>query len=283
MNLDDNSDNDAEINSDGGFDDDFDDEVDPFDPLVADRFRLLDNVDPQDFAKPGPAPAGNDGRWEAGPSRLRYLVGAAAAATAIVGLSALVLAGTGGDQDLEATTGGDVQLESNTTSGSGSGSGAADEGADGNASLQVEVPATPPTAGTSESAPTTAVTAPAETTAIDPSDRSSVLKHPTPDKMVIVRGQVTEVFTDCRSRLILNAAGEVETVGPISCDGGSHIVVNGTKIQTSSGFVAAEDAYDKHPAGLLPGRSVTVTAIPAGATGGRLTLDCVQCGVALGG
>ena len=96
---------------------------------------------------------------------------------------------------------------------------------------------------------------------------------------VTIRGVVTEVFTDCQSRLVLNDDGEVVRVGPVSCDGGSHIVVDGIRIQTSSGFVPAEMYFDRHPRDLLPGTQVRVVAV-------RLSyghsLDCDRCGVSIG-
>ena len=308
----------------------FDEEVDPYDPIVADRFRLLDRVDPGEFDRPGRQPDHRPGTEETGPSRVRYLL-AGAAVAAVVGLSALALARTGADRELETSAGGDVQVETGSTAEPS----VAGDDRQGNGSLRVEVPddrgdaggedrsttdrstadlpadtetevatddrtsgsavttesteasartttAAPAKTTTTGEGPTTTTKAPPQTTTVDLSDKSSLLKPPTGEKTVIVRGQVSEVFTDCRSRLILNAAGEVESVGPVSCDGGSHIVVEGTRIHTSSGFVAADDAYDKHIPTLRPGQTVTVTAIPTGATGGRLTLDCVLCGITLG-
>ena len=311
----------------------FDEEVDPYDPIVADRFRLLDRVDPGDFGGPGRQPDRVPGGGETGPSRVRYLL-AGAAVAAVVGLSALALARTGADRELEASAGGDAQLET----GSAAEPSVPGDDRQDNGSLRVEVPddvgdaggedrsitdrstadppseteveiatddrasasavptestasteaptqtttAAPAKTTTTGGGPTTTTKAPPPTTTVDLPDKSSLAKPPTGEKTVIVRGQVTEVFTDCRSRLILDAAGEVESVGPVSCDGGSYIVVDGTRIHTSSGFVAADDAYDKHIPTLRPGQTVTVTAIPTGATGGRLTLDCVLCGIVLG-
>ena len=313
----------------------FDEEVDPYDPIVADRFRLLDRVDPGEFGGPGRPPGRVPSGGETGPSRVRYLL-AGATVAAVVGLSAVALARAGTDGELEASADGDVQIESESTTEPP----VAGDDREDNGSLRVEVPddgvddggedrstadrstedrpsdtetetETETEVATADRAPGSAVTtvsteappqtttaapakttiggaatsttkAPPQTTTVDLSDKSSLLKPPTGEKTVIVRGQVNEVFTDCRSRLILNAAGEVESVGPVSCDGGSYIVVEGTKIHTSSGFVAADDAYDKHIPTLRPGQTVTVTAIPTGATGGRLTLDCVSCGITLG-
>ncbi len=96
-------------------------------------------------------------------------------------------------------------------------------------------------------------------------------------QLVTVAGIVTEVLLDCQSWMVLNEEGNAEHRGGVSCDGGSFIVVDGTRIQTSSGFVSAEMAFDHHPVELQPGTFVTVTAVK-GPSGG-LTLDCSRCGV----
>ncbi|MGH1487952.1 MAG: hypothetical protein ACRBK7_00930 [Acidimicrobiales bacterium] len=138
-------------------------------------------------------------------------------------------------------------------------------------------PETPPTTATES----TEVTA-APTTELTPD--SSWLNPPTAEKMITIRGKVTEVFTDCQSRMILNDQGEVESVGPISCDGGSYIIVGGKRIQTASGYLMSEsDMYGKHIASLLPGRMVSVTAVPTASAGGLLTLDCALCKIKLEG
>lgn len=127
--------------------------------------------------------------------------------------------------------------------------------------------------------PTTA--APVEKTDLIPG--SSWLNPPTAEKMISVRGTVMEVFTDCQSRLILNDLNEVESIGPVSCDGGSYIVVEGTRIMTASGYMMSEaDMYGKHLSTLRPGQQVTVTAVPTASAGGMLTLNCVLCQIKLG-
>ena len=89
-------------------------------------------------------------------------------------------------------------------------------------------------------------------------------------------------MTDCVSNLLLNDAGEVVEGGPVMCDGGSYIVVNGTRIFTSSGFVSADLAFDKHPKNLKPGQRVSVTAARTGGPSGPLTVACDVCGVRIG-
>ncbi len=95
-----------------------------------------------------------------------------------------------------------------------------------------------------------------------------------------VRGTVTEVFTDCVSRLVLTETGQVVETGLISCDGGSFIVVDGTRVFTSSGYTSADLAFDKHPSNLKPGMDVLVTAVRRGGSG-PLTLDCDSCRIRL--
>ncbi|MDH3302951.1 MAG: hypothetical protein OES24_20820 [Acidimicrobiia bacterium] len=98
---------------------------------------------------------------------------------------------------------------------------------------------------------------------------------------VFLRGTVTEVFTDCVSRLVLTETGQVVQGGPVSCDGGSYIVVGGTRVFTSSGFTSADLAFDKHPSNLKPGQEVSVTATRTGGPAGPLTLACDGCRVRL--
>lgn len=118
------------------------------------------------------------------------------------------------------------------------------------------------------------------TTTTPPEDSTTLFSfRVTEERTTTIRGIVTEVFTDCQSRLILTEDDEVESVGPVSCDGGSYIIVNNNRIQTSSGYVAENDAYDRHMKTLQPGQSVVVKAMPQGR--GLLTLSCVQCGISI--
>ncbi len=112
---------------------------------------------------------------------------------------------------------------------------------------------------------------PTETNDSDPGDKAP--------ETVTLQGMVTEVFTDCVGHLVLNEAGDVVDGGPVTCDGGSYIVVDRIRVFTSSGFTTADKAYDKHPSELRPGRQVSVTAAPIGGTIGRLGLACSTCEV----
>ncbi len=166
-----------------------------------------------------------------------------------------------------------------------------DDATDG--SDDVAVPTTtssvPSTTATSETTATTATTTGGDDGDTGGSDEL-IPKYPTvPERptgsivnpgdgqLVTVTGIVDEVFSDCEAWLVLNENGEAEHRGGVSCDGGSFIVVGGNRIQTSSGYVSAEMAFDKHPAALQPGKFATVTAVK-GPYGG-LTLDCDRCGV----
>ncbi len=95
-----------------------------------------------------------------------------------------------------------------------------------------------------------------------------------------ISGLVTEVMVDCQSHQVLGDNGKVEDTGAVTCDGGSFIVVNGTRIFTSAGFTAAEFYWDKHNPKLRPGLNVSVVAAPI--AGGPLGLACDECGVRIG-
>jgi hypothetical protein len=163
---------------------------------------------------------------------------------------------------------------------------------DGSAQTEATVQTTtgPPTtaAEPTTTIETTTTTEPTTTTeqtsTTELTPNSSWLNPPTADKMISVRGTVTEVFTDCQSRLILNEANQVESVGPVSCDGGSYIIVDGRRIQTASGYVMNEaDVFGKHIVALRPGQRVSVTAVYTASAGGMLTLNCVLCEINVGG
>lgn len=96
-----------------------------------------------------------------------------------------------------------------------------------------------------------------------------------------ISGVVTEVMTDCASHLVLGADGSVENAGAVTCDGGSFVIINGTRIYTSSGYVPAELAFDKHSSKLRPGMSATVIAAPI-TDGGPLGLRCDACSLQIG-
>ncbi len=103
---------------------------------------------------------------------------------------------------------------------------------------------------------------------------------PVPADTTRISGVVTEVLVDCQSHQVLGDSGQVEDTGAVTCDGGSFIVVNGTRIFTSAGYTAAEFYWDKHNSKLRPGVSVSVVAAPI--AGGPLGLACDECGVRIG-
>lgn len=263
-----------------------------------------------------PAELTDAGRWPSRRHR-PAMIAVAAAAAVIAGVSVLALAGGGpGPELVEAGPADDDAELPVSTSEPATGSAAdaasdpapADEDGDGGDAepITVEVPGDtdedagstpttgttlPPTSATSE---TTAASSSEtslddadgdDTTGSVPSKQTTVPERPTgsvidPSKsgeMVTIAGIVAEVFRDCQSWLVLNSDGEPESRPEVSCDGGSFVVVDGQRIQTTSGYVAAADAFDKHPAGVQPGDFVVVTAIN-GPYGG-LTLNCDGCGV----
>lgn len=103
------------------------------------------------------------------------------------------------------------------------------------------------------------------------------------DQMIVIRGILTELFTDCQARYVLGDGGGVEEIGPVSCDGGSYVVVDGKTIRTSAGYVPAGQYYDRHNPALRPGQRVVVSATAASQTSAALTLNCARCGISLGG
>lgn len=119
----------------------------------------------------------------------------------------------------------------------------------------------------------------------DPSLDVPVTSFPAdgPDQMIVIRGMLTELFTDCQAHYVLGSGGGVELRDAISCDGGSYVVVDGKTIQTSAGFSPAGQYYDRHDPALRPGQQVVVSATAASQTSAALTLNCRQCGIALGG
>lgn len=136
------------------------------------------------------------------------------------------------------------------------------------------------TSGNDTAAEDTSTTAPVTTTSTTTTTSTSLWTsvNPGKDGMLTIRGTLTEILTDCQSHLRLDSEGQVVEVSPVSCDGGSWIVVDGNRIQTSSGFVSEDQAFDRHDPSLRPGRQVVVVAVsPPGVA--RLSLDCPVCRV----
>ncbi len=262
----------------------------PFDPEVAERFRQLERLDPPALdLRAAARPVSLAQRRSTGSGRGRAL--AVAAALVVIGAtSAAVYLSSGGRssgvETIEAATvddtGADGGAEADDTptttlvvtggqdgaAGESPSSDAASGGADG--------------AGPSEttaSTETTVATPPATEDTSSPTTASTVVSLiPTDDTIRTIAGELTEVFTDCASHLVMAPGGQIRSIGEISCDGGSWIKVDGQMIRTSSGFTSSDQAYDRHVAGLQPGQQVTVVAIAAGGRG-TLSLDCPACGI----
>ena len=289
---------------------------DPWDPIVAERFALLDRATPP-TRQHGLGSAATSA--EAIPVRDRartpWVMAVASSIVVLAGLSVVALSDRGGGTGIEATddqaglqSTGRLQTADEDARGQGSTSSlvvsvdpapGADapsstgsptgDGSDRPGAVTTEVPepsdtattasTAAPTPGPVSTAPTSGTVAPTTTTT-SRSTSMSVSLIPEKDAVTTVRGTATEVFTDCRSHLALDDQGAVVNRSPVSCDGGSWVVVDGNRIQTSSGFVSSDQAYDKHLADLQPGQSVTAVALR---TARGLTLECVQCGLRLGG
>jgi len=97
----------------------------------------------------------------------------------------------------------------------------------------------------------------------------------------VVSGTVTEVFTDCYAHLVLTDDGEIDVIEPVSCDGGSWVIIDGIRVATASGFVLTDDeVFDRHIRDLQPGE--TATAVATATSGGALNLDCDECSLRRG-
>ncbi|MEM7322362.1 MAG: hypothetical protein AAF531_04685 [Actinomycetota bacterium] len=306
-----------------------------YDPLVAERFAMLDRLTVPDAgarAETAPAPVA------VLPARRRFDQGyALAIAAAFVALAAAsyVALRPSSSLDVDATNGGQVEADnthtsaavqdgavngeltvelppSSTASSEDGDASAADANGAGQQSAETDEAEQPSTTTTVASSETTSAATGSSTTAAgdDPDstsstvDPDSLLAPPTtkqlgpgtgpdvpdttmpadgPDQMVIIRGVLTELFTDCRAHYVLGGDGSVTQLNAVSCDGGSYVVVDGTRIQTSAGYVPAGQYYDRHDPALRPGQRVVVSATAAPQTPAALTLNCGQCGIALGG
>ncbi len=289
------------------FDDHTDDVHDgDFDPVVAERFRVLERVTPPGATLKRMAVAPT-GRRAFGPDwsgpRTRFLTAVAACVGLLaVGAIAIVAANAGDETGDVDVAGEAAEVDVAVTAGGTAGGVAADSSAplvvEGDPATSTTVHSTATTvaddanSGDTDEADVAVGEAqePPETTDLvtttTEKETTPPTEEPPPDDggesgsdKISIRGVVTEVFTDCSSRLVLNEAGEVVQGGPVTCDGGSYITVDGTRIFTSSGFTSADLAYDKHPVNLKPGQEVAVTAAPIGGAGGPLGLACDTCRV----
>ncbi len=122
--------------------------------------------------------------------------------------------------------------------------------------------------------PTTAV--PTETT-IHLS--TTVPPDPTsPDEETIeITGVVTEIWRDCNYTHILNPDGTIDGGGPVICDGGDAVVVDGKRIHTSSGYVFDGESFSNHPPNLMLGDVITVVVL-RDPEFGTFSTNCAVCG-----
>lgn len=280
-----------------------------YDPMIADRFRVLDRVTPPDVGgrtMAMAAPGDTNGSDPSG-RRSGFLVAVAASVAVLaVGVVAVVAAtgGVGGGGQLTDETGeaGDVPIVADGAPGTttalvvegdsvvGSTTRSEVDGEESDSSEGVSgdsVTAADGASNAGTSSPSNGSTGSDSGSESGEGGGGTATTDGSPTTggsgdaaagTVALRGTVTEVFTDCVSRLLLTEAGQVVQGGPISCDGGSYIVVDGTRVFTSSGFTSADLAFDKHPSNLMPGQEVSVTASRVG-TSGPLTLACDTCRV----
>ena len=298
----------------------FDEETDAPDPLVAERFQLLDQLAVPPMPTDGVRALDATAMAAEHPSNRRpaFALAAAAAVLVVAALSALAFTQRDNGQELvalesnqveavqgplvveddatEGATTSTVERESETTASDATNSAAP-------TTQSTDVGGSSTSGGLSDTSQTTAITtsttldsvtttepSTTATTATSTSTTTATTTSTTTTSttttatqggdVTTISGLLTVVFTDCQSRLVLNDSGEVENVGPISCDGGSYIVVDGIRIQTSAGFVASDAYWDKHPSNFQPGQTVVVTAFVH--SSGRLDLSCNQCSVRWG-
>ena len=89
-----------------------------------------------------------------------------------------------------------------------------------------------------------------------------------------VTGIATKVIEDCvRNEELID--DEIDDEGPIICDGGSAVTVDGITIGTSSGFTTPEMSYGHDISAIVPGDVVEVVYHENAA--GGFDLSCDAC------
>ena len=268
-----------------------DDAPEPFDPVVAEQFRLLDRLDPP--ALPDPtvvAPTGPSAMSEPVGGRRGPLVLAAAATVVVLAAVAAVALVGGGDGGSgvetvrpaadagDGSTGEGSTTQATTSEQTALSIGGTDTGNGGDAVTtgSTEGPGSS-TPGSDPDPSSTPTTVPDDEAAAPTTGSTLYSFVPTDDSIVTISGLVTEVFTDCQSHLVL-AGDEVHSQDEVSCDAGSWIVVDGVRVRTSSGFTTSDQAYDRHRPDLRPGDRVTVTAVTPGGRN-QYSMDCPLCSI----
>ncbi|MEM9566132.1 MAG: hypothetical protein AAGA93_26160 [Actinomycetota bacterium] len=268
----------------------------PFDPEVAERFRLLERLDPPaiDLRAAAPRPVSLVERRSTGSGRGRVL--AIAAALVVIGAtSAAVFLSSGerssGVEAIEAATVEDTTATDDVTERDDSptttlvvtggddesGGDAASGGAAGDAGSEAsDSTGSTETPATTETTVTTTPSVTEDTSS--PTTPSTTGTAVPADEVITITGELTEVFTDCASHLVVAPGGQIRSIGEISCDGGSWIKVDGRMIRTSSGFTTRDQVFDRHLADLQPGQQVTVAAIALSGQG-LFSLGCPTCGI----
>ena len=113
-------------------------------------------------------------------------------------------------------------------------------------------------------------------TIIANSEETSVSDQSTRGDSNVVTGVVEELFEDC-VRAESFEDGEVVPNPAITCDGGSYIVVGEQRIQTSAGFVVADQYFEVSISELQAGDTVEV--IYNERSPGIYDLNCDSCAI----
>ncbi len=272
---------------------------DTFDARVAERFADLDRLEPPEItpssiAGPRLADHAGPGRRSTG----RLVLAAVAASVGILGASVGLLALRGpDDSETVATDDGLEDGTEGTTERSPNREPRADEGpsdglGDGDENDVIEVETSP---SSSTASSTTSLdrstSSPSTTSAVTTTESGSAstvtttvttaTTEPDGSALQVIQGTVTAVFTDCQQHLVLTEDGEIDDSGPVSCDGGSWVIIDGTRIGTASGYVSGpEYVYNHHIGDLLPGEQAT--AVAATNSYGALNLNCEACSLRRG-
>lgn len=262
---------------------DFDNET--HDPRVAERFAELDRLEPPELFVQAAASPRVTGPV---PPRRRpvdtWVLAAAAATIAFLGLFAVFVGVWDGDGTESVAADGDLADRDEVDLEEGATGEASTEGEGGTDGVEATPSVTADSGASDTTVPTTTTTEATTTTEPPPETTATTVAEttePEGPELQIVSGTVTEVFTDCYTHLILTEEGESVVIEPVSCDGGSWVIIDGVRIETASGFVLTDDeVFDHHIRDLQPGEVATAVAVLTDAD--TLDLNCDECGLSRG-
>lgn len=110
-----------------------------------------------------------------------------------------------------------------------------------------------------------------------PADDPAPVPDATPNdsETTVIEGQITGVTRDSQPDLtLIDDAKYEESSGPPIADRGYSITLDGKAIQVASGFVPADQAFNKQVDGMLPGAVAKATAVSSGSS---FSLNCDDC------